>query len=292
MSDYKSIKVYSDGSHYIGIPKQSRPLSKKETKVETKQNELKKVFEDSYNEHKKEKKKDRNNNILNDIEKYLPKDKAKEFTDENMKRKNRNLIERRKRLVRKVRQQQWDYFVTFTYDDKLHTEESFRKTLSNCLKHLSSRNGWRYIGVWERSPKNNRLHFHGLFIIPNMVGKFKEIKDYSTTNNKMQTAIQNTFFLKRFGRNDFSKIEHSSVLDQSIQYLMKYIEKSGERIVYSKGLYTYFVTDVLDEDVLCPLTEDNIKVILADKFNCWDLDNGELLGEVSSETINKLAKAN
>ena len=40
------------------------------------------------------------------------------------------------------------------------------KSLKNCLKHLSNRKGWKYIGVFERSPEKKRLHFHGIFHIP------------------------------------------------------------------------------------------------------------------------------
>lgn len=61
--------------------------------------------------------------------------------------KKRNEIERRKRLYRKVYLQEWRYFVIFTYDDKKLTETEFREKLTNCLRHLASRNKWKYIGV-------------------------------------------------------------------------------------------------------------------------------------------------
>ncbi len=321
MEFFKDVKVYHDGSHYVGIPKELQPWKRKKTKkqqdkstetlpVENKENkvsnvklsdstknvetacDLKKVFDGLYEENRDKNRKEKFEIILNEIKKYLEEDKAKEFIKTNFERKLRNYLERRKRLIRKVRQQQWNYFCTFTYDDKLHNEDSFRKTLSNCLKHLASRKDWKYIGVWERSPTNQRLHFHGLFLIPQMVGEFEELHDYSTKSHKMQTTIQNTFFLKRFGRNDFSPIEHQSILDQSIQYLMKYLEKSGEKIVYSKGLYTYFVTDILEEDVICTTGVENRKVILHDDFKCFDLDTGEYFGTINNETKEKLKKSN
>jgi len=31
---------------------------------------------------------------------------------------------------------------------------------------------------------------------------------------------------------------------------MKHIEKTGENIVYSKGLYQYFISDIMDDDIV------------------------------------------
>jgi len=325
--DYlKNVKVYFDGSHHIGIPHTKQPWKKqkktiKEKNITLKENEyavgtlpiereneiskerlenkkiktadeLKELFDRLYEGLRDKKRKEKFELILEEIKKYLIEEKATEFVIINFERKYRNLIERRKRFVRKVRLQEWDYFCTFTYDDKLHTEESFRKTLTNTFRHLANRKDWKYVGVWERSPEKQRLHFHGLFKTPIMVGEFEEKTDYSTKNHQMQVANQNTYFLNRFGRNDFKEVEHTNILDQSIKHLMKYLEKSNEKIVYSKGLYTYFITDILKEDIACTIGQENRKVLLLDNFNCWDLDNGELIGKVGKETIKKLKKSN
>lgn len=71
--------------------------------------------------------------------------------------------------------------MTFTYDGEKHTEESFKKKLQGCFKMMCHRKGWKYVGVWERSPEKHRLHFHGLFYIPegSMPGKLIEAMDYS-----------------------------------------------------------------------------------------------------------------
>ena len=73
-------------------------------------------------------------------------------------------------------------------------------------------------------------------------------------------------------------------------YLMKYLEKSGERIVYSKGLPQYFITDIMDDDIVCPIGMEEQKLLLFDDFGCWD--EGEYIGQVSKETIAKMPKAN
>ena len=71
---------------------------------------------------------------------------------------------------------------------------------------------------------------------------------------------------------------------------MKYIEKSGERLIYGGKLPTYFESDVLDEDILAPYGIDDRKAILADDFLC--MADGEVIGKVSPEVIAKMPKAN
>ena len=93
-------------------------------------------------------------------------DDAKLFTELNLRRKRNNLIARRIRMTRKANLQDFTHFVTLTYSNELHTEESFKKGLGDCLKNLSKRRGWKCMGVWERSPEKQRLHFHGIFYIP------------------------------------------------------------------------------------------------------------------------------
>ena len=170
------------------------------------------------------------------------------------------------------------------------TETQFKKKLRNALKHAVSRNGWKYIGVWERAPETGRLHFHGIFYIPQMIGKITEVKDYSTKQHKMQTTYQNDHFLKEFGRNDFKKIEIPLDITQSVKYLLKYIEKSGEKLVYGGKLPTYTKGDILDEDIACPYGVDDRKLLLFDSFRC--IDEGEILGTVSPEVLAKMPKCN
>ena len=97
------------------------------------------------------------------------------------------------------------------------------------------------------------------------------------------------YFNERFGRSDFKALE-PRLLTESIDYLVKYIEKTGEKIVYSKGLYQYFVSDVTDDDVICRTGREEKKLLLADNFRCWS--DGEYVGIVSAEVIAKLKKSN
>ena len=122
-----------------------------------------------------------------------------------------------------------------------------------------------------------------------MVGELKQVSDYSTKQHRMQTTYQNTHFLQKFGRNDFKEIDKNELV-QSVRYLLKYIEKSGEKLVYGGDLPTYFKADIMDEDIACSIGVDDRKKLLFDNFNCWD--EGCLIGKVSPETISQLRKSN
>ncbi len=312
--DYAKVKIYTDGSHYIGIPQSHKPTrtrpkracrgetmlqangiesnDKTENEKSAKPITVKEEFERLYKENSNSLSRKTIRKIAQELSpRFKDEETAKAFVENNIEKKKRNRAERMKRLMRKVRLQQWNFFVTFTYSNEKHTEESFRKSLMNCLRHLSSRKGWKYVGVWEHSPKNNRLHFHCLTYIPNgeMVGEIVLIKDFDTKNRRMQETYQNSHFLEKYGRNDFKEIAKNDI-DYTIAYLVKYIEKSGERIIYSRGLPTYFVSDIMDEDIICPYGIEDRKLLLFDDFTC--MDEGEILGMVSPEVISKLPKAN
>ena len=78
--------------------------------------------------------------------------------------------------------------------------------------------------------------------------------------------------------------------DEEIAYLTKYMEKTGEKIVYSKGLPQFFISDVMENDVVCPIGQEDKKLLLFDDFECWD--EGEFVGNVSREVIERMRKVN
>ena len=121
---------------------------------------LKELFEEAYEEALSLKKGQRKVYIMQKMMPYFRTEMfAKTFVEKHLERKQRNLVERRKRLTRKLRLQDFNYFCTFTYDDAKHTEDSFKRGLKSTLSRFSSRKGWKYAGVWERSPEKKRLHF-------------------------------------------------------------------------------------------------------------------------------------
>lgn len=123
-----------------------------------------------------------------------------------------------------------------------------------------------------------------------MIGELIETKDYSTKQHKMQTTFQNSHFLKQFGRSDFEPLGRKEEVTQSVKYLLKYIEKSGEKLIYGGKLPTYIKGDILDDEVICGYGVDDRKLLLADNFTC--IVDGEILGEVSPEIIEKMPKSN
>ena len=253
----------------------------------------KELFDELYLKYINLKKKDRKEKIAKDMRPYFDSDKkCNNFVETNFERKQRNLICRRVRMVRKANLINFNYFCTFTYDSKKHTEGSFKKQLKTCFKMMCHRKNWKYMGVWERAPETNRLHFHGLFQIPDgtMPGEIEEHSDYNFALQRRTTTYQNSYFNRRFGRSDFEPIETRRDLMDELSYIMKYIEKTEEKIVYSKGLYQYFISDIIDEDVVCTIGQEDKKLLLFDDFCC--LDQGEYIGNVSPEVIEKMRKCN
>ena len=295
---YHNAKVYSDGSHHIAILPQpnTQRKSEKKSKVSTVEEiELKEKFEQAYAEAKSKGYRQKSKEILDIVaSNFENEEKAEDFVNVNMERKKRNKIERDKRLSRKLYTNEWNYFVTLTYDDKLHTEESFMKGIQDFLKHAVYRKKWKYIGVWERGNKTNRLHFHGIFYIPEgqMIGELFEKRDYDLRSHKMRTTIQNTHLNKRFGRSDFEKITHRDVLQSSLAYMKKYITKQGGKLIISKNVPTYYITDILEEDIACKYNdkEEDTRVVLFDNSKCFN--EGVYVGELCAETKEKLKKAN
>lgn len=238
-------KIYSDGNHFIAIP---------ETKSENRKRKS-----------------------------VVP----KQYTDEERRALDkRNLLIRKIRFVRKAYLNRFNYFATFTYDSAKHTEHTFKKGLSSSLAKLHSRKGWKYMGVWERSERD-RLHFHALIFVPQdaMVGELFEKRDYDTRSKRMRLTIQNTYFNQRFGRSDFESIDQSikQLYNGILQYLLKYLAKSGEKITYSRGLPSYITADIADDDVVTEMGLWSQKLLLFDNATLYD--EGEILGTLDDDAL-------
>lgn len=231
--------------------------------------------------------------IVDGMRKYFQSDKQTAvYVNDKLEKKRRSVICRRIRFTRKAYMHDFNYFVTLTYNNDIHTEESFKKKLKTCLNNFHNRKGWKYMGIWERSPKG-RLHFHALFHIPNgtMPGELFNVRDYSLVTKRMQNTVQNTFFNKKFGRSDFEEIDKQAMrMGNAIGYLLKYIEKTGEKIVYSRGLPMYLISDIAENDVVTRIGLEDSKLLLFDNFICRD--NGEYIGEISPEVKKRIRITN
>jgi len=207
----------------------------------------KQIFEELYTKYIGYSRKARIKAIYDDmLPLFKSADACKSYVESNADRKRKNLIRRRMRFVRKALNQEFNFFVTLTYDDKKHTEDSFKKAVKKQLQNFVTRKGWRYMGVWERGKKTDRLHFNGLFYIPEgtLSGEFVVTRDYNFKKHTVRTVQQSSFFLDRFGRNEMEELDGGPLFGHALAYILKYLEKTGERITCSKGLFMYFYSDI------------------------------------------------
>lgn len=290
-------KIYCDGSHYLLSPcYKSKP--RKEYVKKPQGDELREVFDrlysqavETFNERRRKSTYAKrraflldnlcsffNDNIL--LERYV---------DEHIKKKLNNLHSRKKRFRRKAYLNCWTHFVTVTYRDGTHTEETFRIKLRKCLMNLHTRRGWRYMGVFERGEENGRLHFHCLLYVPRgeMVGKITERKDYSTKQGKMQITHINSFFERKFGKNDFNEIDRETLCHdgRGVEYILKYLEKSGERITYSRGIPSALYAEIDRSDIIMKIQDFVTKYILSDDVINWRDDIACIRRKIPPEQI-------
>lgn len=275
-TDERLYTVYNDGGHYIAVPRLKRSKKGVSTSHELTAPEI--AFNSLYTHA-----------MRNGLEKqaladYVQGELSALFPDitdvggfvaEKILRKQKSLYARKKRFRRKAFLNIWNYFVTITYDDKKHDEESFRKKLRRCLSNLHTRRGWKYMGVFEYAPETHRLHFHALMYIPDgeMIGAIDELKDYSTAQGQMQVTHSNSFFAESFGRNDFEMLNEQELRHGgTINYLLKYISKTGERIVYSRGIPTEICRKVKDNDIATTMLDYVRKYLLFDDVIKYERD--------------------
>lgn len=262
------------------MPEQTQSETVKEWYVSTRADEFLKWYRESYGMRKKE----QYAFIASKLAPYFESDEAlHKYLDYKMECKRRSETARRIRCQRRAALHELSYFATFTYDDKKATEKEFEKRLLTALSNLASRKGWKYMGTWERGGDTDRLHFHAVLYIPEgkMVGKLELKRDYDVKKKRMVERMENSFFQDRFGRNKFELIDGTALtIGTAVSYIIKYIEKSGGRIICSKGLRTFIETDIDNDDVVAQLREDDDKkYLLFDDFKVYK--DGKELGAVT-----------
>ena len=250
-------KVHHDGSHYVAKKVEKAVATSKQPRLRSALSDFEKDFREVYKyvtmlglRRRTELKRFIIDQLAADW-RFLP--TFEEKIEREIDRELLNLYNRKKRFRRKAYLNEWNYFVTFTYDSKKMTEDEFKTRFRRCLSHLHSRRGWRYMGVWERGERGNRLHFHALMYIPEgeMVGVLFDDEYYDKKSHSRKVAHRNTFFDLRFGRSDFKRItpqelKHGTVMN----YLLKYLQKSGEKIVYSRGIPSEHELPLREEDLI------------------------------------------
>ena len=210
------------------------------------------------------------------LEKLYPASSTlRKYILEKMDKKQRNLWKRIKRFRRKANMNKWNYFVTFTYDPKKHTAESFKKKLRKCLSNLHTRRGWRYMGVFEEGGVHGTVHFHALLYVPQgeMIGEIVAKNEYSVKRQQRYTRYANTFFDENFGMSDFQEV-NPVLLKRggTLKYLIKYIVKTGERFVYSRGVPAEICKEINDDDIAGVYLDFVMKYVLFDDVIDWERD--------------------
>jgi len=123
------------------------------------------------------------------------------------------------------------------------------------------------MGVFEYGELNGSIHFHGLIYIPEgeMIGELVKKREYSTKRGERRTRYGNTFFDEYFGMSDFQEV-NPILLKRggTSRYLVKYIMKSGEKALYSKGLPSEIVREHSDNDIVGTYLDYVTKYVLWD----------------------------
>ena len=194
-------------------------------------------------------------------------DHIETYLNEQIERTLQNLYRRKKRAYRKANMHKWTYFITITYDGEKMSEDEFKRKLKKCLANFHTRRGWRYMGVFERGELNDRLHFHALLYVPagEMVGELFERKQYSTKRHQWETVQDNTFFAERFGNCEFDEIDEKQMrYGNAAGYILKYLEKSDERLVYSRGIPDHIYMALPQSAFVCKFLDFVDKFVLFD----------------------------
>lgn len=275
-TDERLYTIYNDGGHYIAVPRLQCNKKGVSTGRELTATDI--AFDSLYS-HAVENGLERRalaDYVQDEMTTLFPEiTDMSGFVAEKIIRKYKNLCNRKKRFRRKAYLNKWNFFVTITYDDRKHDEQSFRKKLRRCLSNLHTRRGWKYMGVFEHAPETHRLHFHAIMYIPDgeMIGNVAELRDYSTAQGQMQITHSNTFFADSFGRNDFEQLNEQELrYGGTINYLLKYISKTGERIVYSRGIPTEICMKVKDKDIATSMEDYVTKYLLFDDVIKYERD--------------------
>ena len=261
------MKVYSEGNSFIGIlPRSAHKTGSRSTLKNPMSDAFKKYYREAQtlNINKRELNDFLFEKMLNDEGSYLlDLDTIKEMVKKEVNRVHQKV----KRYRRKMGFFRPNYFLTFTYSDDQTNEEEFELKLRRALSNLAYRNEWRYIGVKERGSEGGRVHFHFLAYIPEgkMVGELFLDSQWSTKRKKREYFTNNTFFVERFGKCRFDKITNADLLSGGVSnYLIKYLIKDDEKLIYSRHIPTEIEVDVdLEKDVFCTFYDFGLKVYLS-----------------------------
>ena len=131
------------------------------------------------------------------------------------------------------------------------------------------------MGVFEYGEANGAVHFHALIYVPEgeMIGELVKKREYSTKRGEQRIRYGNTFFDDSFGISDFQEV-NPVLLKRggTSRYLVKYITKTGERLVYSRGIPAEICKELSDNDIVGTYFDFVMKYVLWDDVLDWEKD--------------------
>lgn len=282
MGTMLKMNVYKDGDHYMG--KLCKPLYMKRPgatgiRDEHKQR-MRNAFRTAWNEAKEQRLNDkaRKEHIQERFPELLEADGYNAgadalamYSDEEYKVFEKDtehmMYLRKKRFQRKAALNDWNYFVTITYDDEKMTAEDFPSTVKRALSTHSSRFDWSYCAVFEEGEKGGRIHLHALAYIPEGQehGTFYARPQWSEKRHKYEVCNDHSYFHEKFGNCDFERIDGQN-RSRMVRYLTKYMTKTDTKLIYSRGVPDEFHGVEVDEDDVLWMyrTQTGFIAVLAD----------------------------
>jgi len=126
----------------------------------------------------------------------------------------------------------WQYFVTFTFNDKIQDAHDYKGTIEKVKKWCQNavqRKGMRYLLVPELHPTSGRIHLHGLLAFQSNIPL-----EFSGHYDKALRPIYNCPFWK-YGFSTVVRLDFNTQ-DRIAKYITKYITKDLDKIT---GNYYY-----------------------------------------------------
>ena len=106
-----------------------------------------------------------------------------------------------------------------------------------------------------------------------MIGELVRKRQHSKKRNGMYTRYGNTFFDEAFGMSDFQEV-NPILLKRggTSRYLVKYITKSGEKALYSRGTPAEICKELSENDIVGTYLDYVTMYVLWDDVLDWERD--------------------
>ena len=250
MGQKVQMSVYHNGTHFIGKFYTQRGLRREYQPQDSHRKRMRAAFRTAYNEAVGQglKQEDMREYIRESFPELLQADGYDPGADvfamhdnavyeEFVKDTVHMMYLRKKRFRRKAFLNEWNYFVTLTYDDNKMTAEEFVPAVRKALSNFHSRYGWNYCAVFEEGAEGGRIHLHAMVYIPEGAenGTFKLVPQWSTKRMKREYRNSHSYFEERFGHCDFKPIARED-MQRTVNYLTKYMTKTDTGMIYSRGV--------------------------------------------------------